>query len=76
MEMTLLIHQDNETRDYNVSIDFYDHQIDSPIGPTMRTFGVEDKTKVPKRVKLFILYTEYFHCGRYCAINFKLMELD
>ena len=74
--MTLLIHQDNETRDYNVSIDFYDHQIDSPIGPTMRTFGVEDKAKVPKRVQLFILHTEYFYCKDYLAINLKLMKFD
>ena len=76
MEMTLLIHYDNKTRDYNVSIDFYDHQIDSPIGPTIRTFGVQHKTKVSKLMKLFILHTEYFHCGRDCAINFKFMDLD
>ena len=76
MEMTLLIHWDNETRDYNVSIDFYNYQIDSIIGPTMITFEVEDKIKMPKFVKLFILHTKYFHCGRYCAINFKLMRLD
>ena len=74
--MSFLIHQDNETRDYNVSIDFYDHQIDSLIGPTKGTFSEEDKTKVPKRVKLFILHTEYFNCERDCAINFKLMDLD
>ena len=70
------IHLDNETRDYDVSIDFYDHQIDSIIGPTMKSFDVENKLKMPKCVKLFILHLEYFHCGRYCAINFKLMKHD
>ena len=30
----------------------------------MTTFGVENKIKMPKCVKLFILHTEYFYCGR------------
>ena len=55
--MTFLIHEDNETFDYNTSIDFYDHQIDSIIGPTIKIFDVEDKLKMPKCVKLFILHT-------------------
>ena len=50
---------DNETYGYTISIDFYDHQIDSIIGPTMKTFNVEDKIKMSKCVKLFILHTEY-----------------
>jgi len=75
-EMNFLIHLDNETCDYNVSIDFYDHQIDSIIGPTMKAFDVEDKTNIPNYLKLFILHTKYFHCGRHCAINFKLMKLE
>ena len=74
--MAFLINSDNETRDYIVSIDFYDHQIDSPIGPTMKTFGVEHESKVPKRIKLFILHTKYFHYGRHCAINIKLMKFE
>ena len=49
--MTFVLHWDNETRDYNVSIDFYDHQIDSIIGPTMKTFYEKDKIKIPKCVK-------------------------
>ena len=74
--MTFLIPWDNETRDYTVSIDFYDHQIDSIIGPTMNTFEVEDKIKMPKCAILFILHSEYFHCGCYYAVDFKLMKVD
>ena len=44
--MTFLIHWDNETRDYTVSIDFYDHQIESIFGPTMDTFEAENKAKM------------------------------
>ena len=74
--MTFLIHQENERHDYNVSIDFYDHQIDSMVGPTMKTYDVEEEIKMSKCVKLFILHIEYFHCGCCCAINFKFMKLD
>ena len=74
--MNILIHWDNKTGDYKVSIDFCDHQIDSIIGPTMKTFSVEHKIKMSKSVKLFILHTECFHCGRHYAINFKLMKLE
>jgi len=76
MEMIFLIHQNNETRDYNVSIDFYDHLIDSIIGPTMKVFDVEDKIKIPKCVRLFILHTKYFYCECYYAVNVKLMKVD
>lgn len=36
VEMSFLIH--NKTRDYNALIEFYDHQVDSIIGPTIKTF--------------------------------------
>ena len=49
--MNFLNHLHNEARDYNVSIYFYDHQIDSIIGPTIKTFDVEDKIKMPKSSK-------------------------
>ena len=74
--MTFLIYQDNETRDYNGSIDFYDHQIDSIIGPTMKTVNVEHKIKMPKCVKLFTLHTEFLHRGCYYAINVRLILFD
>ena len=74
--MAFLIHSDNETRDYIVSIEFYDHQIGSITGPTMKNFDVEHKIKIPKCVELFILLTEYLHCGCYYANNFKLMKFD
>jgi len=35
----------------------------------MKTFEMDDKAKMPKCVKVFIVHTEYFHCGCYYAIN-------
>ena len=74
--MTFIIHSDTETSDYNVSINFYNHQIDSKIRLTMNTFEVENKTKMPKSMTSFILHLTCFHCGSYYAINFKLMKVD
>ena len=74
--MIFLIYWDNETCDYNVSIDFYDHQIDSIIGPTMKVFEMEYKIKMPKCVRLFILHKKYFRYGCYYAVNFELMKVD
>ena len=46
--MAFITKYDNETRDYIVSIDFYERHIRGIIGPTRNIFGVDHKTKIPK----------------------------
>ena len=56
MEMSFPGNQDNKTHDYTVSINFRKHQIGGIIRPTSYIFEVKDKTKIPKYVRVFILY--------------------
>ena len=49
--MAFIIKYDNETRDYIVSIDFYERHIHGIIRPTKDILEVDHKTKIQKSLR-------------------------